>query len=321
LDLSGVLVQAVQQNLCFAWVPAADIKHLRQVLDFPSDEIIDVAEPKGVDRLSVNMSHAEDCVYDHFEPYDIANATQLIQDFFVSTGRLLCNATTMPELGPKGVVMHMRSGDIMLPGTQAGVGPQPPCTFYAWVVEHGNGGKAFENVLIVTEPYQRNPCVAALRQWYPSKIKVQSSSVNDDACVMASAQNLAISGWSAWGVGLARLNSHLKNLHIPMGEDSDDTNFLHTSYYVAPELPQHWARQIVREEGMPYAQHVYSFPNFSTYWSNWDQRAASMLGYSKKLIIKRSILPHEPMRRAHVAKLAPNPPGDVGSFTAMASAG
>jgi hypothetical protein len=172
----------------------------------------------------------------------------------------------------------------MKPSTKPGMDPQPPCNYYAAVVEEGNNGTAFDHVLIVTQKDRRNPCIAAMQGWFSSsRVKVQSSSVNEDACMIATAQNLATAAWSTWDTGLSRLNPNLKNLHIPMGED----DYVH--YYTNPGWPQHFTKWIVREEGMPYAQHVYTMPRYSTYWHSWKQRRDLMLSYPRDRIVKRSI--------------------------------
>jgi hypothetical protein len=288
VSLSAVLSQAVALNLCFAWVPPDDAVYLRQIINIPQDGIIDMAEPQGAPSLPVN---GDNCVESHFDPFEIANSSQLLQDFFVSNGRLLCDGSDSdrPELGPQGVVFHMRSGDIMEPRSPPGYDPQPPCTFYVAVMEHGNNGTAFDHGLIVTQQDKRNPCIAWMLERYPSQITVQSRSVNQDACVLANAQNFATGAWSTWDTGLSRLNANLKNLYIPMGEDSNVHYYINAAWAQFP-----FTRLMVRDEGMPYVQHVYTFPNYTTYWASWDERVASMVSYPQELIIKRSIPAHRP---------------------------
>jgi hypothetical protein len=289
VSLSAVLYQAVTQNLCWAYLPQDDVNILRQIINVPNDGLIDMADPQGADRDALPWG-GDKCVNWDYNPYEIANASQLLQDYFVSTGRLLCNSSEgRPELGPRGVVLHMRSGDIMEYWTQGGKDPQPPCEFYVSVVEEGNNGTAFDHVLIVTQPDFRNPCIAAVKRRFPSKIRVQSRSVTEDACMIATAQNVATGAFSTFDTGLLRLNTRLKNIYVPMGEESDPKRSLYTHYYTWGWWPKHFTYWLVRDEGMPYAQHVYSFPNYNTYWRNWDDRVASMVNYPRENILKRSI--------------------------------
>merc|ERR550532_1212902 len=74
-----------------------------------------------------------------------------------------------------------------------------------------------------------------------------------------------------------------------MGEDQGVDYYLHI-YWAQFPLPQ----LLVREEGMPYAQHVYSFPNYDTSWGDWAQRVARMTSYPQDLIITRVIPAHWP---------------------------
>jgi hypothetical protein len=286
MRFSATLEQAVSQNLCFAWMDPQDADYLRTILDVPEDSIIDMAEPQGISRASLSDLSAtgQVCVEDSFDPFEIANASQLLQDFFVSTGRLLCEVSDdRPELGQQGVVLHMRSGDIMAP-VRPGVDPQPPCNFYASVVMHGNNGSAFDHVLIVTEPDFLNPCIRAMESWFPSKVKVQSRSVREDACVVATAKNLATAAYSTFDAGLIRLNARLMNLHVPMGNENQTQYYIDHNRWIGNFTP--W---IVREKGMRYAQHVYSFPRYSTYWRSYGEMAERMSDYPQESILKHTI--------------------------------
>jgi hypothetical protein len=177
----------------------------------------------------------------------------------------------------------MRSGDIMEYWTHGGMDPQPPCEFYAHVILHGNNGTAFDHARIVTEPDFRNPCIHTVAKMFPSKVTVQSRSVTEDACMLATAQNVATGAYSTFDTGLLRLNANLKNTYVPMGEANG------TQYYTFSWWPKHFTYWLVREEGMPYTQHVYTFPYYNTNWFNWNSRVASMVNYPRKYIIKRTI--------------------------------
>jgi hypothetical protein len=263
-----------------------DAAELRDILDLNATYLVDMAEPQA--KSPVNARYMSftgpSCTSSNFDPREIAESSQLLQDYFVSTGRLLCNVSDeRPELGPQGLVLHMRSGDIMRP-VRPGIGPQPPCDFYASVVLNGNNGKEFGSVLIVTEPDFSNPCVYVVQERFPSQVKVQSRSIREDACVVALAQNLATAGYSTFDAGLIRLNTRLKHLHVPFGNDN------RTEYYTDPN---HWAHRflpwMVREEGMPYAQHIYTFPNYDTKWRNYTEMQGRMVAYPHSAIVKRSI--------------------------------
>jgi hypothetical protein len=283
VSFAAVLNQAIKLNLCWAYVYPDDVNVLREILNFPNDFLIDMAEPQGADRAALPWG-GDKCVNWAYDPYEIANSSQLLQDYFVSTGRLKCSSTEgRPELGPRGVVLHMRSGDVMQYWTKGGFDPQPPCQFYAHVIEYGNNGTAFDHARIVTQPDMRNPCISAVAKMFPSRVTVQSRSVTEDACMLATARNVATGAFSTFDTGLLRLNANLENTYVPMGEDNG------TAYFTAVHWPQHFTNWLVREEGMPYAQHVYSFPNYYTNWYNWDNRVASMVNYPRKNIIKRTI--------------------------------
>merc|ERR1712232_977623 len=136
----GLLFQALAENLCFAYVQADDIQYLPEILNFPNDAVIGMAEPQGANRAL--LPSAGNCVNSSYNPYNVLNASQLLQDYFVSTGRLKYNSSASapgrPELGPRGVVLH---------STPGGFDPQPPCAYYVKVVEEGNSASAFDHVL------------------------------------------------------------------------------------------------------------------------------------------------------------------------------
>merc|ERR1712050_262525 len=76
----------------------------------------------------------------------------------------------------------------------------------------------------------------------------------------------------------------MKNIYIPMGEDNC------TGYYINIAWAQFPFQQLmVREEGMPYAQHLYTFQYYHTQWADWNQRVSFMESYPQEYMIKRSI--------------------------------
>merc|ERR1711976_860118 len=82
----------------------------------------------------------------------------------------------------------------------------------------GNDGGKFGKGVILTEPDMKNPCINAMRDWFPGKIAVYSRTITEDACTMIAAKHLAIS-FGTWGPSLSRLNTHLTDLYVPWGED------------------------------------------------------------------------------------------------------
>jgi hypothetical protein len=226
LGLSASLVQAVELNLCYVWLQEDDAAYIRDIIRLPAQQIMDVTVEQDADK-GAGWAATSHCRLDSWDPWDSVRGTQLLQDYFVSTGRLLCNTSTdRPELGPEGVVMHMRSGDIMQYNTDSGLDPQPPCNFYTKVLEEGNNGTAFKHALIVTQPDFRNPCISLVHKRFPKLVTVQSHSINEDACMIATAQNVVTAAYSTWDVALTRLNVNLKNLYVPMGKDDG------TDYYI-----------------------------------------------------------------------------------------
>lgn len=284
VSISSILDQAARMNLCWAWVQQDDADIAAQIIDFPDNMLFDIANP-GVDQAETAPWGSRMCVSNGFNPYSTGpRVNQMMHDYFVHTGRLKCNAsnvTERPELGPGGVVLHMRSGDLMRP-VRPGYGVQPPCAFYEKVVGSGFNGTGFHHVLIVTEIDHGNPCIEFMQSAFPNRIKVQSRSVIEDACVIATAQNLAVAGFSSFDVGLTRLNVNLKHLFVPFGEDRG------VQYATLPTW-SHYPSWIVHEAGMPYAQHVYSFPGYNTWWGNYWAMRGAMTTYHWTQLINRTI--------------------------------
>jgi len=290
--LGAVLNEAAYLNLCFAYIQPDDIAQIQWLLNFPSNPLLDMAEPQGSNPAFLPPSP---CVASAFNPYEVQGASQLMQDFFVNTGRLRCSKPTLPELGPDGIVIHIRSGDIMQYSSPGGMDPQPPCSWYVKVIEEGKNGSAFDHVLVVTQPDFRNPCLNYLLTAYNTStntsnasrpsFRIQSKTVTEDACMIATAQNVALGGWSTFDTGVLRLNVHLRSIHVPFGEDFG------TGYYTWGWWPKHFIHWIVVWEGMKYEQYVYTFTNYYTNWRNWGERVSRMTTYPKEQIFKRAIKP------------------------------
>jgi len=289
MTLGAVLAGASFLNLCFAYMQPDDIAQLQWLINFPSNPMLDMAEPQGTNPAFLPPSP---CQIAASSPYEVVRASQLMQDFFVNTGRLRCSKPTLPELGPDGLVIHIRSGDIMEYSTPGGYDPQPPCSWYVKVIEEGKNGTAFDHVLVVTQPDFRNPCLNFLRTAYNTSqtsntsrpsLRIQSKTVTEDACMIATAQNVATGGWSTFDTGVLRLNVHLRSIHVPFGEDFG------TRYYTWGWWPKHFTNWIVDEMGMHYDQYVYTFTNYDTHWANWGDRVQRMTSYPREYIFKRAI--------------------------------
>lgn len=278
--LVAFLREAAKHSLCFAKLPPHTDPHiLGAVLDIPKDGVIPMVE--GLPRVNrSNISCAVQVGYWFDEEDDVQANRYYMQKVFLERGKARCNTTLG---GDRSLVMHMRGGDIMLPSTPSNTHPQPPCSFYEDVMEHGNDGMAFQRALLVTQDF-RNPCVKRMRQKYVGRLTVQSSSIHDDACALISATSLAISS-STWGSALARLNPNLRNLYVPFGKDNG-TNY---SGHLIRGDGEDWYRESFAEDAMPYTQHLYTFPGYNTSWDDWDDRVAKMQSYPAAAQIRRIV--------------------------------
>jgi len=205
-----------------------------------------------------------------------------MQESIVPSGLLRCDPASA-QLPADALVIHMRSGDSL--EARSGFYPQPPCAYYAAVMRHGNGGRSFPSAVIVTEPDLRHPCIQALKTSFPNRVRVQSRSVTEDACTVASARHLAIS-FGTWGPALSRLNSELRSLHVPFGEDNVTADEYGGSL---ARMARHWFHQAVYEGEMPYEQHVYSFPGYRCEWDSKSDHFAKMLRYGESRVVARTI--------------------------------
>merc|ERR1719456_1258306 len=78
--------------------------------------------------------------------------------------------------------------------------------------------EGFQDGLILTEEDLQHPCIRVVQEAFPGRIRLRSSTVREDACVMIHARNLALS-YGTWGPTLSRLNRRLYSLHVPFGDD------------------------------------------------------------------------------------------------------
>mmetsp|Transcript_46654 Transcript_46654/g.107804 ORF Transcript_46654/g.107804 Transcript_46654/m.107804 type:complete len:381 (-) Transcript_46654:73-1215(-) len=300
---------AKQLNFCFLAVPTPVGKNaLSAMIATPQDGILhlqrsapNLTRAQVYERCSVNClecappqraaaMHLRVC--SEWGPCDLGRHSlpqpttrmlrQTVQEHVLPLGYQRCDpsATRLPQ---DAVLMHMRSGDTL--NARSGFYPQPPCAYYAAVMRRGNGGRAFATAVIVTEPDLQHPCIDHLRKAFPGRVTVQSRSVTEDACTMASAPNVAIS-FGTWGPALSRLNRHLTNLYVPFGEDGVTPDEYGGSL---ARMAKHWFHQAFDEDGMPYSQHLYSFPGFRCAWRSRLDHFASMVQYSEARIVVRSL--------------------------------
>lgn len=287
--LGALLQDAAQYNLCYVSTRGIEDATLEGILRLP--ETIHVASGRGAAAGAGEVPCAHTCSvvgdcgrFRRGHQFILRGDMQRI--LHANKHRLRCNTSSADNLalGPAGIVLHMRSGDIMTSSATSGYYPQPPCSYYSHLARHGNAGEAFEHVLIVTESDQRNPCIDYVRNSSRATVTVQSRNISEDACALAQARNLAIS-MGTWGPALASLSLRLRNLHVPFGTENGTT-------YAGrfDGLDSNWYREAVAEEGLPeVVQHVHSFPGYNTTWENWDDRVRKMFGYQEASIVSRVI--------------------------------
>ena len=106
------------------------------------------------------------------------------------------------------LVIHIRSGDIFGGWTHKNY-VQPPLSFYKKIINESENS----DVLIVTQPDKRNPCIEGLLSW-DSNIKVQCGTLREDVSAMLKARNLVI-GFGTFGWMLSLLSDRIYNLYCP----------------------------------------------------------------------------------------------------------
>lgn len=118
---------------------------------------------------------------------------------------------------PTALYIHIRSGDLFAPQTRRPHPEywQPPLSWYHAVIrahrqEHG----ASAPVIVVTEPDQRNPCIAALRLAY-EHVTIQSQSIEDDFATLMRAQHVACA-YGTFSVAAILLSSSVRTVHVPV---------------------------------------------------------------------------------------------------------
>ncbi len=107
------------------------------------------------------------------------------------------------EINPNTLVIHIRSGDIFEIPIKSYF--QNPINYYTKIIEE------FNDVLIITSKEQNNPiCHELLKN---KKVRIQSSSMEDDFNTLSNATNLATSGVGTFPIAAALVSNKLKNLY------------------------------------------------------------------------------------------------------------
>lgn len=111
------------------------------------------------------------------------------------------------------LTIHIRSGDIFAERHGHKNHRQPPCAFYEKVFMHGNDGKPFQRMLVITSAAQNNPCIARLLQKHWGRVSIQNSTALQDFCILAKAKNLVLSH-STFVVSAAYLSSDVARVFV-----------------------------------------------------------------------------------------------------------
>ena len=135
----------------------------------------------------------------------------------------------------KMLVIHIRSGDIFNKIKPHPRYAQPPFHFYKKIIDDFG----FKNILIVTEPDMKNPCIELIKKEYPHTI-IQSSTLENDIHTLLNAQYLIVGN----GTFSSVLSMISKNIKIVFTTDKmkrfyPKTNFKIFSYSL-PSYDMHW---------------------------------------------------------------------------------
>lgn len=138
------------------------------------------------------------------------NETGLEIDYIYKNIRRICSKYIFPNLSlPKKnvlddetIVIHLRSGDVYT-GFHNYV--PNPLIYYLNLIE------SFDKCLVITEPDNNNPIIHELSKL--DKVKIQSSSVEEDFSTLIHAKNLALSGVGTFAVAAALCSPYIENLY------------------------------------------------------------------------------------------------------------
>lgn len=273
--LGKLLELARRDNLCYVSTQGLLNTEMKNIVRLP--KMIDVATGQGVQPSTPVGCTRRTGFYGEYDDW----LRELQRLSKASEHLLRCTNSSSPVFGPRGIVMHMRSGDVMGKAWPSGFYPQPPCAFYLRLANQGNGGHAFDSVLIVTEPDRRNPCIKHVSLHAQGKVEVQSRSTTKDACALIQAQNLAMS-FGTFGLVMAGLSTRLRDMHVPFGQDKGE---------IYPgTVEEKWFLRAISERGLPgIVQHVHSFPGYNVTWRSFEDRVRKMVSYLEEDIVERAI--------------------------------
>lgn len=109
------------------------------------------------------------------------------------------------KLSDKTLVIHIRSGDIFRGKGAHSDYVQNPYIYYLHLIE------LYEEVIVVTQPDEKNPILKKLRK--NPKVKIQSKSISEDFATLIAAKNLATSGVGTFAIAAAMCSRNLQNLY------------------------------------------------------------------------------------------------------------
>ena len=194
------------------------------------------------------------------------NETGLDVDYIFANMQRICRDHIAPNLilpqkqtlGEDTIVMHLRSGDnyhrIFDPPTNY---IPNPLIFYLNLIE------SFDKCILITEPDRENPIVHELAKI--DKVKIHSSTVEDDFAILMNAENVALSGVGTFAMAAALCSSKIKNLYT--------TDLLLTEHLNYTMLYNTDVEVNVMELGEDY------LPVFPCSWMNTEEQRKFIIEY------------------------------------------
>ena len=166
---------------------------------------------------------------------------------------------------PGTLIIHIRSGDIMIgEGSHPGY-VEPPLAFYQKIILSHN----FSHIIVVTEDHN-NPTADALVKWN-NQVTFSTGVIHDDIAIILSASHLVLSyGTFSWM--LALISDTLFQLYVPC----------------MPYCSLTW-----HCDDIPISAACYTFPGFtkSGKWHNTKAQRQRMLSYKiSDVVVKHNIL-------------------------------
>ena len=188
-------------------------------------------------------------------------------DYVYANMRRICrnyvtHELNIPKIEPIGddtIVMHLRSGDnyhrIFDPPTNY---IPNPLVFYLNLIE------SFDKCIIITESDRDNPIVSELEKI--DKVKIQSSSVQEDFATLMAAKNVALSGVGTFAVAATLCSKNIENLYTT---DLLLTEHLNYSMLVGTDVQVHI---------MELNDYLTVFP---CSWMNTEEQRQFILNYNR----------------------------------------